>query len=367
MQNKLKSFWWRAALTAASLLGLAGLAEAAAGLDMLPHGHFPALVISVTRGREIMDRPGVTGYYERLLAKDSRMDRNYVYDKSFLVYWFKPHLTWEHDHVTTNGFGMVGPETTLSKPPGVRRIALLGASISAGHMVQADQTFGALLERRLNADQPDGPSQRFEVLNFACIAYVLTQELDLAVERSVPFNPDVYLLDVNELATYLSWDRHLIQVVQQGIDPKYDFLRETLRQSGVSSGDDALILSAKLAPYRMTVLRDSFVKLKTELANRHTPLIAVLVPSVEEGELSRRRLEGVRDLLTSLDITVVDLLDTFDGILDTAPLAVYRGDVHPNARGHRMLSENLYTKLKAQPRAWAAITGHDSEGAAPAP
>jgi hypothetical protein len=365
MWINLKSGFWRsAALTAAGLIALAALAEAAAGLSALPHGHLPALLISVARSREILDNPGVTGYYERLLAKTGRMDKNYIYDQSFLVYRFKPNLTWEHNLVTTNSFGMVGPETSLRKPTGVRRVALLGGSLSSGHMVRADQTYGALLEQRLNAEQPNGPSQRFEVLNFACIAYTLTQELDVALEGSAPFGPDVYLLDVNELV-FRGWDRHLVQLVQQSIDPKYDFLRETLRQAGVSANDDALTLSAKLTPYRMEVLREIFVRLKDGLASRHTPLIVILVPSIEEGELSRRRVEGIRDLLASLDITVVDLLDTFDGILDTSPLAAYRGDVHPNARGHHMMFENLYLKLKSQPRAWAALVGHGAERTAP--
>ena len=170
-------------------------------------------------------------------------------------------------------------------------------------------------------------------------------------------------MDVNELGVFRQWDRHLVQVVQRGIDPKYQFLREVLRQSGASAGDDDLTLYGKLAPYRMQVLRETLVELQSAVARRHAALIVILVPSIEAGELSKRRVQGIRPLLASLHITVVDLLDTFEGVLDTARLAAYRGDVHPNAEGNAMLFRNLYAKLRAQPEAWAALMGSAAESA----
>jgi hypothetical protein len=361
--GRTKSFWLRAVATAATLVALAALAGAEAPMYRTPYGRFPATLISVMRSRELLDNPGVAGYYERLFAKTGGMDQNYIFDRSSRVFRFKPNLTWQHDLVTTNSFGMIGPECSLRKPPHTRRVALLGGSLSAGHMIQANQTFGALLESRLNTMRPSAPSQRFEILNFACVAYTLTQILDVAIEDAPRFEPDVYMVDVNELGVFRQWDRHLVQVVQRGIDPKYQFLREVLRQSGASAGDDDLTLYGKLAPYRMQVLRETLVELQSAVARQHAALIVILVPSIEAGELSKRRVEGIRPLLASLHITVVDLLDTFEGVLDTARLAAYRGDVHPNAEGNAMLFRNLYAKLRAQPEAWAALMGSAAESA----
>ena len=361
--GRTKSFWLRAVATAATLVALAALAGAEAPMYRTPYGRFPATLISVMRSRELLDNPGVAGYYERLFAKTGGMDQNYIFDRSFRVFRFKPNLTWQHDLVTTNSFGMIGPECSLRKPPHTRRVALLGGSLSAGHMIQANQTFGALLESRLNTMRPSAPSQRFEILNFACVAYTLTQILDVAIEDAPRFEPDVYMVDVKELGVFRQWDRHLVQVVQRGIDPKYQFLREVLRQSGASAGDDDLTLYGKLAPYRMQVLRETLVELQSAVARQHAALIVILVPSIEAGELSKRRVQGIRPLLASLHITVVDLLDTFEGVLDTARLAAYRGDVHPNAEGNAMLFRNLYAKLRAQPEAWAALMGSAAESA----
>jgi lysophospholipase L1-like esterase len=130
-----------------------------------------------------------------------------------------------------------------------------------------------------------------------------------------------------------------------------------VRESGASASDDTVTLYGKLAPYRLTVLRELFRRFKAEADRRHAPVIAILVPSVETGELSKRRVADIRELLDAAKIPAVDVLDTFDDVLDTAQLAAYRGDVHPNARGHAMIYRNLYDKLKAQPEAWNAVTG----------
>lgn len=354
-------FWFRVSATSVGLLALVALAEAAPRLYRTAAGRYPATLLSVMKSREILDNPGVTGYYERLLANTGSMDRIYQFDHSFRVFRFRPNLTWEHDLVTTNSFGMVGPECSLEKAPGTRRIALLGGSLSSGHMIHSDQTFGALFEKRLNADHV---GERFELLNFACVAYTMTQVLDVAIEDVPRFHPDVYLVDVNELGVYRQWDRHLVQLIQQGIDPKYDFLRETIDRAGAKATDDPLTLHGKLAPYRIPVLRETFVRLKAAVARQNAQLVVILVPAVEAGGLSKKRVEGIREVLDSLHVTTVDLLDTFDGILDTARLAAWRGDVHPNAEGHAMIARNLYTKLRTQPQAWQALAGSGEDARA---
>jgi lysophospholipase L1-like esterase len=70
-------------------------------------------------------------------------------------------------------------------------------------------------------------------------------------------------------------------------------------------------------------------------------------------------MSSIRPELDALGVPVVDLLDTFAVNLNPAPFAAYPGDVHPNARGHALIFENLYKGLHAQPQAWAALAGQD--------
>ncbi|HEY6342382.1 MAG TPA: SGNH/GDSL hydrolase family protein [Bryobacteraceae bacterium] len=360
------SFWASSGVIVLAVLAMAALVPAATVAYRISAGRVPAMWVAVMRSREIMDNAGVRGYYERLMGKYGRMDKIYLYDNSFRIFRLMPNLTWQRDLITTNSFGLVGPERTLEKPPHTRRIALIGASLDAGQLVPEKQIYGQLLEDRLNADRPNGPGERFEVLNFSCISYTLPQIVDTAIEDAPRFDPDVYLIDVNELAASTEWSRHMVQITQQHIDPKYGFLREILQKAGVSATDSTDILYGKLAPYRIPIVQGFLQTLEDNIASRHASLIVMLVPAVEAGELSKQRVDTVREVIRGLHVPVVDLLDSFREYLYPAQLAAYPGDIHPNRRGHALIFQNLYTKLHAQPEAWRALVGQ-GPSRAPAP
>jgi hypothetical protein len=353
-------FWSSVVLTVAALTALGGLTEVAKTLYNTPAGRYPATLVAVMGSREILDNAGVRGYYERLLGKYGTMERFYIFDQSFRIFRLRPGLTWERDHLTTNSFGMAGPERTLRKPPNTRRVVLVGASITMGQNVEYKYTYGALLEDRLNAAKPGGPDERFEVLNMACISYTLPQIVDTALDEAQRYEPDVILLDLNELAISTEWSRHLVQLTQAGIDPKYDFVRNVLREAGVSRNDSSDVLYSKLAPYRIRVLQGFLNTLEDEITRRHESLIIMLIPSVEAGDLKIRRVDSIRDVIHQLRVPVVNVLDAFDQFMNPSPLAAFPGDVHPNPRGHALIFEDLYRKIQAQPDIWADLVGNGS-------
>ena len=61
-----------------------------------------------------------------------------------------------------------------------------------------------------------------------------------------------------------------------------------------------------------------------------------------------------------LGIPVLDLLDTFANESRLERIRAGPFDLHPNERGHELLCENLYRKLKAQPAVWSLLTGDAS-------
>jgi lysophospholipase L1-like esterase len=371
-------FWRNAVLTALTLVGLAVLTRAAVVLYANPHGRFAAVLISVMRSRAMIDNPGVTGYYERLFDISQKplflkeedyyrwMNQSHdrVHSPSFRLSYLRPNLEWQLqgkvNRQPTNRFGFVGPDWLQQKPPNTRRVALLGDSLAEGWGVHLGQTFGNLLENRLNAEHPNGASERFEVLNFAVPAYSLTQILDVAGEEVPRFGADVHMLALTEWAVNRNWDSHLVELTRLGIDPKYEFLRHTLRLAGISKKDDPLVLYGKLAPFRIPVLREILTAMKSNAEQHQATFLVVLVPAVEDGDLSRERFAGIEELLASLQIKSIDLLGTFDQVSDLESLRNNPFDAHPNARGHRMIFENLYAKLHARPDVWAALVGSAS-------
>ncbi|MDP9171886.1 MAG: SGNH/GDSL hydrolase family protein [Acidobacteriota bacterium] len=345
------TFRGSAAITGGTLAVLLFLAWAAPILISKPYGRLPANIVAVSRGRAIFFNAAVTGYYERLFQKIPVQRHARIFD-SFRVLRLRPNST-----PTINRFGFTGPEYSIARPPDTRRVALLGDSLTQGVAVEVTRLYGSLLQDRLNEVHPLGPQQRFEVMNFAIGGYKITEITDVALVDAHRFQPDVYMLALTELAVYINWSVHLSELVQKGLDPKYDFLRDIVRRAGAKKTDDTLTLNAKFAPYRLPVLRWGLETLNSLAQRDHARFIVLLMPSVQDGDVSRRRFEGIPALLASLGVPAVDLLDTFAGIADPERLRINPFDVHPNTEGHAMIFENLYARLRAQPDLWQAVTG----------
>ena len=373
-------FWHSAGITGAALAALSLIALSAAPLARNPASLAAAKTIDLLRSRVVITNPGVAGYYEQLFGATGHamfmsdeefkhfskgaLNRlfvsrtrhgapEFIYD-GVLMYRYKPNLrgyrgSSEPQGVTTNSFGFLGGEYSLEKPGGMRRVVLLGDSMTVGWGNPQNSSYPRQLENLLNTRT----GGHFEILNFAVPGYLLTQMLPLAEQSGPRFHPDVYMLALTELAVSRTWSEHLIRLIQSGIEPPYPFLREAAREAHISPDDDPLTSMDKLAPARLKVLRQLFAEMQSFAARQHAAFLVTLVPSLEDGDMSRHRLSGMRELLQSLNIPVVDLLDAFRGVADQNPLRINPSDVHPNTAGHAMLAESLYSKLRAHPEFWA--------------
>jgi len=94
---------------------------------------------------------------------------------------------------STNAFGFRGEPVEVAKPAGVRRIVMLGDSITYGNSVEWDQTFSRVLQQSLN-ERATG--QSFEVLNLGVSGYNTGQELATLRELGLRFSPDLIVLNV---------------------------------------------------------------------------------------------------------------------------------------------------------------------------
>jgi hypothetical protein len=90
--------------------------------------------------------------------------------------------------VRFNADGFRGPDRALEKPPGTRRIALLGDSMVAALEVEEPETMACVLEQAL--DQP-ASGDRWEVLNFGLSGSCPPQELVLYRNLVRRYRPDV--------------------------------------------------------------------------------------------------------------------------------------------------------------------------------
>lgn len=263
--------------------------------------------------------------------------------------------------VRTNAFGMRGGETTLEKPAGVFRIAVLGDSWAFGWGVGAGEEFPAVLETLL---RPGPGGRRVEVLNFSMFAYNTLQELAVLKRKAMRFGPDLVLVAYNvndvegldperqdatgdamlrEIETSLNTYSHLIR-----------FVDERLRRLALSRGVER---SGKVASYQALYAPDSVAWQRVRGALREIRDVAaqggastyvVLCPWI--NVLSRDNPyigihRQVTEAAAELGIPSLDLFPVFEG-RDAAALRISPLDGHPRAEGHRIAAAAIADDLR---------------------
>ncbi|HEV3025120.1 MAG TPA: GDSL-type esterase/lipase family protein, partial [Pirellulales bacterium] len=103
-------------------------------------------------------------------------------------------LRSSHFEITINSLGLRGPEIVRDKPPGVRRLAIVGESSTFGYLVRDGEVAARLLERNLR-----DRGLKVEVLNAGVPGYNLNQSTVRFREVIAPLKPDLVL-------TYLGWN-----------------------------------------------------------------------------------------------------------------------------------------------------------------
>lgn len=89
-----------------------------------------------------------------------------------------------------NDVGFRGPDRPLTKPEGVRRVAVLGDSMIAALEVEEQDTLVHLLEQMLNESNPE---ITWEVMNFGVAGASPGQEIVLYRELVSRFDPDIVI------------------------------------------------------------------------------------------------------------------------------------------------------------------------------
>lgn len=120
-----------------------------------------------------------------------------------------------------NSHGMRGPETTIAKPQGRKRILFVGDSFTLGFTVDDEKSFVRVLERDLRENGHD-----VEALNGGTEGYSTDQELLFLQQVGKQFQPDYvvfapYLNDVhqNTIARYSIREKPLFKLAGADIAP----------------------------------------------------------------------------------------------------------------------------------------------------
>jgi len=259
-----------------------------------------------------------------------------------------------------NSFGLRSPETSLAKPAGVRRIAVLGDSIAFGYWVEAEQAFPRQLEQMLG--------EGVQVLNFAVPGYNLDQEIETLRARALEFSPDVVVVAfcLNDLEGLFSYEYGLT------LD------RASRRETVLGRLLEGLLRRSRLASwieYRLAEqeARRRFAQARNPLAGplydvavaeqrkalvarfatlyelvhvRGIPALVAVFPTFGTprfGAYPYRELHAVvTGAAEESGLLAVDLLECYSAY---DPLDVRVDVVHPNPMGHRIAAHAIRDTL----------------------
>ncbi len=120
-----------------------------------------------------------------LIVKDPRIGKRYLAGFDAPVYVPEAH---REVRLRFNREGFRGPDRPYQPPSGVRRIAVLGDSMTVAAGTDEERTFVRLLENRMNKG---GSTSRFEVMNFGVSSASTGQELAAYREVASRYQPQV--------------------------------------------------------------------------------------------------------------------------------------------------------------------------------
>jgi hypothetical protein len=282
-----------------------------------------------------------------------------------VVYELRPNVRgrFRKRALSVNALGMRDVERRWRRPPGVFRIAGIGDSHTFGWGVAQDETFLAVLERRLHEAFP---GRRFEVWNLGVPGYNSVQEVRALELRLDRLAPDLVV------AGFVSNDADLPNFLARRPDLttlRKSYLAELVRRRV------ALLRGKRPRPLDLVALRarDQYARsehVRERLDERYRPLVgeanmlgayrrlAALgrehgFPVVVLLTADHRGTRGLLRVAAEEGIVVADPAERIanhvarEGI-DPLALAVSPDDRHGNATYHRLTAEVLFETLVAR-------------------
>jgi hypothetical protein len=308
--------------------------------------------------------------------------------------------------LVTNSYNDCGYRTKQScgpTPKGTIRIALLGASLSAGLNVDYDQTFATRTAAGLSA----ALGRPVEVQNLGRPGISIIDEFR-QVDEALALKPDLLILaigpyDIEELNPDELANRYKpvgAQQLEQGhtqpgllertklllrrsplaVAGEHFYYQDTAAFARVylNYGDKADYLRTPFSPLwekRMNALEVVLAEIKQKADAAHVPFVLVVIPSLAEASLLKMQnlppgvdpyafpklleARGAQD-----GIQVIDTVSAFKDVPQIYKV-FYLVDGHINAQGHAVVSRVMVRELLAKQT--AALLGHNEAQAQAAP
>jgi hypothetical protein len=252
-------------------------------------------------------------------------------------------ISFHGEQLSINRWGMRDRDYEKVPAPDTYRIALTGPSFVMGYGVGDDEGFEPLLEDRLNRENTGSPYANYEILNFAVPGYSAIQNLMVLEQKALPFQPNAMYFMAHqreEEAVVL----YLADRISVGAELPYADLMELARQAGVKPGATKVEAERLLQPVRTDILSWTYRHI-VEVSRAHGILpVWIFMPTLE-NPLRQEEIAHLKQVAEESGFIVLDLSDAYEN-QDPDSLVVAYWDKHPNAKGHMLIAEDLFRKLR---------------------
>jgi hypothetical protein len=222
---------------------------------------------------------------------------------------------------------------------GAYRFALVGSSHVMGYGVDDDQTFDAVVERRLNEE---AGATAYEVLNFAVDGYNPLQEMRQLETKVLAFKPDAVLYFAHYGAAWRA-ALHLVDMAAEKIPVPYTELQDILDRAGVVAGMSKFESEQRLQPFQNEILAWTYRRMVDLCRAQGTVPVWIYLPQITERVSPESRARFEKSAAETGFVTM-SLAEAFDG---HEPQKIWFGefDHHPNPFGHKLLGDLLFRKI----------------------
>jgi hypothetical protein len=356
------AFWRLAAASALSLVALAIAGSPASWAHFGPGTAYFAASLRSTRLNQIDTAKLQRGYYEDLLNTDSFNTQLWELGREKPLAWVNLEeedtatrptsdyrrfdlapfvdIVFKGVRFRTNGWGMRDKEYSRTKPPNTYRIAAVGASYLMGSGVADSETFESLLEERLNRQLTAVTGMHFEILNFGVGGYTPIRRLMELERKSFAFQPDavMYFAQISDSGADM---RKIAESLGTRMEPPYPFVRDLISQAGIHQGASEAEAWLRLRQYQSLLDQRVLNQLERDCRDHNLLLLWVELPTLGPNGVAIRNPHPPQ---SSPGMVTISVEGVFDG-QDIKHLIIAPWDFHPNATGHRMIADQLYTEL----------------------
>jgi hypothetical protein len=245
--------------------------------------------------------------------------------------------------LTTNRWGMRDRDYEQIPAPGTYRIALTGPSFVMGYGVNDGEDFESVLEDRLNKENTRNSYQKYEILDFAVPGYSAIQDLMLMEQKGFSFQPNALFFMAHqreEEAVVL----YLADRISVGARLPYQDLNDLIQRAGIEYRATKAEAERRLGPFGAEILSLTYRHI-VDVSRSHGVLpVWIFMPTLEDP-LQDEEITDLTGLAKESGFMVLDLSDAYNN-QDLDSLVVAYWDKHPNAKGHMLIAEDFYQKLR---------------------